>query len=146
MVVTMMPPGSSPGMSSFAMAPATRPRMRAPITGTPWGSTPLAQELPGRGWRNPAWLAVNPGCSMFVAATPRVRERVAVRAEDHEVLKAVVLTDAVDVVQLQRDRLPTPLAEPARLARIRLESLGDQAVADLHPVAGTGEQDFHGHR
>jgi hypothetical protein len=62
------------------------------------------------------------GRAPAVAPGEVLRLAVAVRAEELEVLEAVVLAAAVDVVQGEAERLAVPLRDPAQLARVRLDA------------------------
>jgi hypothetical protein len=63
--------------------------------------------------------------------TPGLRLRVAVAAEDTEVLQSVVGVVPVDVIELQRERLAPPLRQPAALATGLLETLANEPPAKL---------------
>ena len=85
----------------------------------------------------PAWLAprqpasTDGGSSLSVASCPTSGLAVAVRAEDLEVLESVVAAVAVDVVQLQRERVAQPLVDPATLAVARQQAGGEQAALEM---------------
>jgi hypothetical protein len=55
----------------------------------------------------------------------------AIRAQNTEVLDPVVVGVAIDMVELERNRLPVPFDEPAFFATNLLQSRGDQASLEL---------------
>jgi hypothetical protein len=55
----------------------------------------------------------------------------AIRTKDAEVLKPVVFTVAIDVVQLERYRSTAPLGQPASLTSMLLESLRYESSPEL---------------
>ncbi len=57
-------------------------------------------------------------CSLNVAATVGRRLAVAIRAEHPQVFKAIVVLDAVDMVEVHVERLALPLCQPARLTAV----------------------------
>src|SRR5215212_4632569 len=59
----------------------------------------------------------------------------AIRAQELEILHAVVAPVTVQVVQLERQRLATPLGDPTVLAHRLLQSIGEQAPVQVVPVA-----------
>jgi hypothetical protein len=61
---------------------------------------------------------------------------VAVGAEDLQVLEPVVAAVAVDVVELERQRPPAPLRDPARLTMAREQPSVDEAVLDVGAPPG----------
>src|SRR4051794_35709407 len=63
--------------------------------------------------------------SRNVPPAPAVGLTVAVGAEEREVLEAVVVALAVDVVQLERERGIAPFGDAALLARSFLQARGD---------------------
>jgi len=62
---------------------------------------------------------------------------VAVRAQELEILEAVVEPIAVDVVKLHVERLPVPLADPAPLAAVVLEACLDQTRLEIPSAASS---------
>jgi hypothetical protein len=59
----------------------------------------------------------------------------AVGTQERQVLDAVVAPVAVDVVQLEGQRAPPPLADPALLARRVLEAVREQPALQVVAVA-----------
>jgi hypothetical protein len=64
----------------------------------------------------------------------------AVGTEHPKILQPVVVRDAVDMVDVHRERLPPPLAEPTLLATVFKESRMEQAFFDMGAAAGTHEE------
>src|SRR5215212_7871415 len=75
-------------------------------------------------WTDSGSLAVSFRTSAPMPVPPAVGRclRVAVGAQELEILEPVVEPIAVDVVQLHVERLPFPLTDPAPLAAIVLEA------------------------
>lgn len=69
-----------------------------------------------------------------IPTAPVGRLRVAVRAQELEVLEPVVLADAVLVVELHANWLSTPLGEPAPLASVLLKPGPDKAGLQMLPA------------
>src|SRR5215218_3310133 len=74
---------------------------------------------------------------LVLAAAVRVERRRAVRADDPEVLKSVVVGDTIDVVENQRHVVASPLLSlAAELALAPLETVAIEAAFQLAAVVG----------
>jgi hypothetical protein len=73
---------------------------------------------------------------------------VAVRAQQLQVLDPVVVADTVDVMQRERQRQIPPGVDATQLAPGLLQTGGDQAESEMHPIAFADKQlsDRHGVR
>jgi hypothetical protein len=56
---------------------------------------------------------------------------VTVGAQEHEVLEAVVVLDAVRVMEGHHERLAVPLGQPAALAAVLLQPRGEEATLEV---------------
>src|SRR5207247_1763104 len=76
-------------------------------------------------------------CALILTPAVRVERRVAVRAQDPEVLEAIVVPDAVGVVEDKRHPLPSPLlALATELALSLLDALGEEASLEAAALIG----------
>jgi hypothetical protein len=66
-----------------------------------------------------------------VAAGVGVGLAVAVWTQEHEVLEAVVVPFAIDVMKGERERVALPVDQPTALAHVLLEALFDQSSLDV---------------
>jgi len=60
---------------------------------------------------------------------------VAVRTEHPQVFQAVIVPDAVDVIEMHVEHLATPFGETARLAAVPKESGSNEARFDVLSVS-----------
>ena len=103
----------------------------------------LLRSALGKGPAAPGALALDRGPAE-VAAAVRPESRVAVRADDLEVLEAVVVGPAVDVVKDERHLAAAPvLSLAAELAATLLQAGLVQALLEMASVVGTaGHEHF----
>jgi hypothetical protein len=90
---------------------------------------------------------LDPAASAPVPGAPGLGQGVTVRTQDPEVLQAVVRPVAVDVVELERRRLPLPLLQPTTLTSARLQAGFDQPFPKgrgIRPVAVDDEDLLEG--
>src|SRR5215212_6674580 len=81
------------------------------------------------------------GCAPSVTAAPVLRLRMAVRAEQHQILNPVVERVAVAVVQLQRERLSTPLAQAALFAGVRQKPCLAKTLLQVPSIAADAQRE-----
>lgn len=67
--------------------------------------------------------------SSYVPSTIGGSQGVAVRAQESQVLKSIVVTDAVDVIQFEGYRPVVPLAQTTLLTAMGPQTLGDETTA-----------------
>ncbi len=87
--------------------------------------------LPRLPFRHPGQAPVTIRKGADVPSSVRVRLRMTIRAKDPQIGQTIVISFAVDMVQLKRDRATVPFLAEASLASVRL-----QAFLDEPPLQG----------